>query len=354
VTAFPTDFAYLNGAPRSTAFIRTTPDDFKVVENLGFEPEGEGEHVFLYVRKRGENTDWVARQLAKFAGLNPRDAGYAGKKDRHAVTEQWFSLPMINRPEPNWRLFGGKTIDILKTARHARKLRTGSLKGNRFQLRLRDVTHEDEFLARIEQVKAQGVPNYFGEQRFGFDFGNLDKGVAVLEGRLKERQRNKKTIYISAVRSWCFNHLISQRINGDGLFSPMDGDVFMLAESQSCFVEPAVSDELLSRLAEKEIRPTAAMWGRGTLLTESVAREWEDAQLKPWENVLERLEHIGIKQERRAAVLHPQGLEAVRESEGQWLLSFDLPSGAFATSVLRELVVTTDASKGDASQDNKG
>ncbi|MGB0734037.1 MAG: tRNA pseudouridine(13) synthase TruD [Pontibacterium sp.] len=344
-TPFPTDFAYLYGTPSSTASIRNVPEDFKVIENLGFEPEGTGEHVFLYVRKKGENTDWVARQLAKFAGLNPRDAGYAGKKDRHAVTEQWFSLPMTNRTEPNWRLFGGKTIDILKTQRHARKLRTGSLKGNRFELRLRDLTHEDEFAQRIEKVKAQGVPNYFGEQRFGFGFGNLEKGVALLNGTLKERQRNKKTMYVSAVRSWCFNHLVSQRIEQMGALAPMAGDVFMLAESQSCFTEQVLTEETLSRLQRQEIRPTAAMWGRGNLLTEGDARAWETEQLFAWQDVLERMEHIGLKQERRAAILYPQALEAKRESEGQWLLSFELPAGAFATSVLRELVTTTDASQ---------
>lgn len=337
---FPTQYNFLYGQPQGSALIRTCNEDFQVVEQLGFEPEGEGEHLFLYIRKSGENTDWVARQLAKFCQISPRDVGYAGKKDRHAITEQWFSVALPERRVLNWNLFGGDSIQVLKTVRHPRKLRLGALQGNRFGIRLRNVSDREELVQRIELIKA-GVPNYFGEQRFGQDGGNLQKGLELLRGERKERQRSKKGMYISAVRSWCFNHVLSERI-GQGLWGEvLAGDAMMLAGSKSCFVVEASLEDEKARLLAGDINLTGPMWGRGESLNVLASREWEQAQLKPWHEVLERLEHIGLRQERRAIRLLPIGLEAREESERQWWLEFELPSGAFATSVLRELTQVT-------------
>lgn len=342
---FPTDYSYLYGKPEGCALIRGCAEDFTVVEQLGFEPEGEGEHLFLYIRKTGENTDWVARQLANFCQVSPRDVGYAGKKDRHAVTEQWFSVALPVHRQMNWALFGGDTIEVLRAVRHPRKLRLGSLKGNRFGLRLRDVSDSQEFAQRVEQVR-RGVPNYFGEQRFGQDGGNLQKGLELLRGERKERQRHKKGMYISAVRSWCFNHVLSRRIAEQLWLRVIPGDALMLSGSHSCFVAQADDQDLEARLQAGDLSLTGPMWGRGALLSQGEAATWEQQALQPWGEVLERLEYIGLKQERRALRLMPQALEAKQESDTQWWLEFDLPSGAFATSVLRELVNVTAPERG--------
>ncbi len=326
---------WLYGEPSSHAVLRTTADDFQVFERLPFEPDGEGEHLFLYIRKTGENTDWVARQLARFCQVNPRDVGYAGKKDRHAVTEQWFSVRLPIGQTLNWSLFGGETIEVLKTRRHSRKLRLGALAGNRFVIRLRDVSDPEAFAARVEQVRA-GVPNYFGEQRFGHEGGNLAKGQALLAGTLRERQRHKKGLYISALRSWLFNQVISARIE-QGLWSSiLPGDVLMLNGSQSCFVADQ-EPEQLQRLAEGDVHLTGPMWGRGELMTQADARAFEAAVVAPWQELCTGLEGLGLNQERRSLRLVPQDLKAEAEAEGQWRLEFELPAGAFATSVLREL-----------------
>ncbi|WP_432697648.1 tRNA pseudouridine(13) synthase TruD [Marinobacterium sp. YM272] len=328
---------WLHGEPGVSATLRATPDDFKVVEQLGFEPDGEGEHQFLYIRKRGENTDWVARQLANFCQVSPRDVSYAGKKDRHAVTEQWFCVHLPgHRASLNWKLFGGDTIEVLRAEKHGRKLRLGSLQGNRFELRLRDVSDGAE-LERRFALLAQGVPNYFGEQRFGHNFGNIDKGLALIAGRLKERQRHKKGLYISAVRSWLFNRLISERI-GRGLWdSLLEGDVLMINGSQSCFRYDNADPSIAERLAKGELNLTGPMWGRGELMTEAAAREFEQEVYAVESTVCEQLEQLGLKQERRSLRLVPESLAIERESDGQWRLGFDLPAGSFATSVLREL-----------------
>lgn len=339
---FPSELNYLYGEPASSAVIRTQPDDFKVVEDLSFEPEGSGDHVFLYIRKTGENTDWVARQLAHFCQVSPKEVGYAGKKDRHAVTEQWFSVHLPGRSSLTWSLFETDTIKVLKSVKHTRKLRLGSLNGNRFQIRLRQVTEPEALLKRAEQIKA-GVPNYFGEQRFGHHQGNLTKGAALIAGKLKERQRHKKGLYISAVRSFMFNQLVSQRIAQDHYASPMVGDVLMINGSQSCFVYDAADNTIPSRLLNGELHLTAAMWGRGRSICADAALEWETEQLTPWQEQLEGLERLGLNQERRAARLLPSNLVIEREADDQYRVSFDLPVGCFATSLLRELVQVSSA-----------
>lgn len=342
MNTLPIDFAFLHGAPALSAVIRTQAEDFQVFENLGFTPEGEGEHVFLYIRKRGENTDWVARQLANFAQISPRDVSYAGKKDRHAVTEQWFCVKFPIKRNLNWKLFGGDSIQVLEAIRHPRKLRLGTLQGNRFKLKLRTVSDMAALQNRVELVKTTGVPNYFGSQRFGHDFGNLEKGIALLKGEFKERQRNKKGIYISAVRSWLFNQLLSMRI-ANGLWDTVQqGDALMIDGSQSCFVEEQLSEEQLSeeleqRLNSQQIHLTGPMWGRGEILAQGAAAEWERATVAQWHWVAELLENIGLKQERRALRLCPQNISLEILSPEECWIEFELPAGAFATSVLREL-----------------
>ncbi len=341
MTNLPTDFAYLHGEPNCHAVIRSCPEDFQVIEQLGFEPEGHGEHVFLYIRKRGENTDWVARQLANFAQISPREVSYAGKKDRHAVTEQWFCAKFPIKRNLNWKLFGGDSIEVLQTVRHQRKLRLGTLKGNQFRLRLRQVSNMDELKARVSLIKESGVPNYFGEQRFGHAFGNLEKGIALLKGELQERQRNKKGMYISAVRSWLFNQLLSQRISQDLWGSVLDGDAMMISGSQSCFVEESSSDELNARLSAGNINLTGPLWGRGDMMSVGAAEEWERTQLCRWFELCELLETLSLKQERRALRLQPRNLTLESINDHECWITFDLTSGAFATSVLRELCTTS-------------
>ncbi|MBT3144438.1 tRNA pseudouridine(13) synthase TruD [Neptunomonas phycophila] len=338
--SLPTQYRYLHGEPRSSASIRLLPEDFQVTEIPSFEPEGEGEHVFLLIRKVGENTDWVARQLANFAQVPAKDVSYAGKKDRHAVTEQWFCVRFPGNRALNWSLFGGESITVLKTARHPRKLRLGNLLGNRFSIRLRNLTNEADFVERLAYLE-HGVPNYFGEQRFGREGGNLEKGVALIKGEYQERQRHKKGLYISAVRSWLFNHLLSERL-GDELWQrPMQGDVMMLNGSRSFFVAEELDQSLQTRFESRDILLSGPLWGRGRPLSEAQAGEWEARVIEPWHEITERLEHLGLNQERRSLVLYAEGFKAEKEAPGQWVVHFSLPAGSFATTVLRELCHVT-------------
>lgn len=341
MSTLPTDFRYLHGKPNSCAVIRSYPEDFQVVEVLGFEPEGEGEHVFLYIQKIGENTDWVARQLANFAQISPRDVSYAGKKDRHAVTEQWFCVKFPIKRNLNWKLFNRDSIKVLKAVRHPRKLRLGTLKGNRFRIRLRGITDFNDLERRVLLIQETGVPNYFGEQRFGNDFGNLEKGISLLKGEFQERQKHKKGLYISAVRSWLFNQLLSMRIE-QGLWDTlMQGEALMISGSQSCFVEDVITDELVQRQSTGQIDLTGPLWGKGDMLASTDAEQWERSQLLAWSEITGLLEKLSLRQERRSLRLNPKNLVLEKINDTECWLEFELPSGAFATSVLREMCMTS-------------
>lgn len=330
---------WLLGQPKSTAVFRFLPEDFHVTEILGFEPDGEGEHVFALIRKTGENTDWVAQQLARHTKTHPKDIGYAGKKDRHAVTEQWFSVKIPIKQAVDWSGFESDTIQVIRHARHSRKLKTGVHQGNRFVIRLRKVTDGDDLQQRFEQLMRKGVPNYFGEQRFGHDFGNLYKGYRMLLGELRENNRQKRGLYISALRSMLFNRVVSARID-QGLWDKLAlGDVLMLNASQSCFnyIDPEDAEGLALRLKEKDLHHTAPLWGRGGLMTRLQALAFEEEVLLPWQEICSGLESLGLNQERRAARVLLDNAFLEKESSDEWTIGFDLPAGAFATSVLREL-----------------
>ena len=331
--------AWFLGKPKSSALFRVFPEDFYVTEILGFEPDEQGEHVFVLIRKTGENTDWVAQQLARHTKTHPKDIGYAGKKDRHAVTEQWFSVKIPIKQAIDWSGFESDTIQVLCHARHGRKLKTGVHQGNRFAIRLRNVTHGDDLEQRFEQLVAKGVPNYFGEQRFGHDYGNLYKGYRMLLGELRENNRQKRGLYISALRSMLFNRVVSARIE-QGLWDKLAlGDVLMLNASQRCFnyLDPADAEGLALRVEQKDVHLTAPLWGRGGLMTLSDAEAFEQSIVSPWQELCLGLEALGLNQERRAARVLLDNAFLEKESSDQWTIGFDLPAGAFATSVLREL-----------------
>lgn len=160
------NLTWLHGRPQSTGVLKANPEDFVVVEDLGFAPDGEGEHVLVNIRKNGCNTQFVADYLARFAGIHARSVSYAGLKDRHAVTEQWFCLHMPGKDTPDFSRFTLEGCEVLSYARHLRKMRIGNLKGNHFTLVLRQISDRQDVERRLQAIAAQGVPNYFGSQRF--------------------------------------------------------------------------------------------------------------------------------------------------------------------------------------------
>ena len=305
---------------------------------------GAGEHLWLKVRKRGLNTEQVAKQLARMAGVTRREVGYAGMKDRHAVAVQWFSLYLPGRADPDWgALPDGLTI--IEAKRHSRKLKTGALSGNRFEIILRDCQGDRAaVLRRGTEIGTRGVPNYFGEQRFGHGGANLAEARAMFAGENKRTDRKQSGIYLSAARSYLFNEVLAKRVHAATWDAGMDGDAMVLNGTRSFFVPEAIDDTIRRRLAEGDIHPSGPLWGRGELPTRAAIRAQEQAIADQHPDLALGLERAGLDQERRALRVIPQDLQAEWLDDTSLRLGFSLPAGAYATALLRELAVYTTAS----------
>lgn len=328
------------GRPAIMAVVRGTPEDFQVDEELGFPPDGQGQHVLLRIRKRNTNTQWLARQLARFAGIPLRDVGFAGLKDRCAVTTQWFSLDLAGKEEPDWCSLDLEDIQIIDVARHGRKLRRGALRGNRFILQLHRIEGDTgELERRLHLVRQQGVPNYFGEQRFGRGGSNLVQAEAMFSGEIRVKDRHRRGLYLSAARSLLFNRILAERVKTASWRNVLPGEVVMLSGSRSFFTVEVLSAEIEQRLASGDILPTAPLWGRGLSTAQAAALALETEVLSAFRSWCDGLESAGLKQERRPLLLQPADLVWEWTGEETLRMSFFLSAGSYATSVLRELVV---------------
>ena len=294
-----TSFARMYPVPDQCGLIKQSAEDFYVREVAIEDLVGSGEHVYLKVRKRHANTHWVARKIADFCGVRQMDVGYAGRKDRHAVTEQWFSC-YLPKEEPSWDDLVIEGVELLAVERHSHKLRRGNLQGNQFDIRIRGLQSPDRELMeiRINEIKLHGFPNYFGEQRFGRD--NLTRVDKFLAG--EKCSVEGRDILISAARSYLFNRYLGNCIEADDIpeFGPLYG------RSR----DPQPGEHLLS--------------------TSEVA----------W---VEGLRRLKLKAGRRCMVVKPKSFDWCLQRTDLHL-SFTLQVGSYATSLLRELVNYQDAS----------
>ena len=332
------DWARAYGPVSASARIRSVPEDFRVEEALGFAADGEGPHVMLTVEKRGANTHWVAGQLARHAGIPAREVGYAGLKDRHAVTVQHFTLNLDRKPEPDWSALPSEEFRVLKSERHRRKLKTGALEGNRFRLVLRELSAPvDTLLPGLESIKTRGVPNYFGVQRFGRGAANIEKAEAALSGKLRIHDRRLFSLLLSAARSLIFNDLLAARVQAGNWDRLLSGEVMMLDGSHSVFRAEAPDAELQRRLAAGDVHPTGPLWGRGEPMTAGEVHALEAEVAAGHPALVAGLVKVGVEMARRSLRLPVKDFAWQEVSEGL-ILEFFLPAGAYATAVLRELV----------------
>ncbi len=331
------DWERAHGAPLFDATIRNEPSDFIVTESIDFGLSGDGEHDFLWTEKTGANTAWVARQLARHAGLAAVDVGYAGLKDRHAITKQWFSVRRPSRDGTDWRTFAADGVHILRIERHNRKLRRGAHKANSFRIALRapePKSVRDEIKTRVRAIKGQGVPNYFGEQRFGRAAGNLDLALAVFSGR--RVKRDKRSIAISAARSFLFNQILDIRVRSRTWNRLQAGDLANLDGSGSVFAVDAPTKELTGRCESFDIHPTATLWGEGAPLTSKAVANAELDAVAAYDSLTQGLKKLRVEASSRALRMPVQDL-TVEFGDGVVWLEFTLSKGSFATSVLREI-----------------
>jgi tRNA pseudouridine13 synthase len=318
--------------------VRATPEDFIVRERLGFEADGAGDHLLLTVVKRGANTMWVAKQLARLAKLDARDVGFAGLKDRDAVSEQSFTIPARSAVGENWLGVRGEGFEVLAAVRHRRKLKRGALRGNEFEITLREFDGDAGVLeARLRAIAAAGAPNYFGPQRFGREGRNLALAEAWFRGEARAPDRPERGFALSAARSAVFNAVLAARVR-EGSWNTLEaGDVANLDGSGSIFAVKAPDDVLHARCAALDVHPTGPLWGAGELPSGGRVAAIEQEIAARCSTFAEGLVRAGLEQERRALRMRTEALEW-EQTGVDVRLRFQLPRGAFATAVLHELI----------------
>lgn len=327
---------FLLGKPQQAGRLKAEFADFIVKEELGYSLAGEGEFVAVKVRKTNANTLFVGEKLAEFAGVSAKNMSYAGLKDRHAITEQWFCLHLAGKATPDFSQFKLDDVEILEITRHNRKIRVGSLDGNHFELLLRDVVESDELTLRLDRLQAVGFPNYFTEQRFGRDGYNLTQAQRWAAGEIQVKDRKKRSFYLSAARSEIFNLIVSDRIAAGLVDQVLEHDIVQLAGSNSWFVAQANElEELNKRLDSGDILLTAALIGENSL--EQTASERERAIVAEQTLLLNLMKKARMNAARRAMLCKPENLRWQFETEGL-RLQFFLPAGSYATGLVRELM----------------
>jgi tRNA pseudouridine13 synthase len=304
----------------ASATLKLLNEDFIVTELPLQLPSGQGEHLWLDIEKNGANTAFVAQQLAEAAGVREWDVGYAGLKDRHAITRQWFSIYLPKGETPDLTQLQHPEFKVLSQSRHVKKLRPGDLQGNRFRIVLRDVAGDRGAIeANLEAVASQGAPNYFGAQRFGHDGGNVEQGRAMLAREIRVRNPKKKGIYLSAVRSFVFNEVLALRIRQGLWGKTLPGDVM-----------------------DEAGRPTGPLWGRGRVTTTDQAQALEVGVAERHAILCDGMEHAGLDQERRALAASPVDMSWEWPQANELVLAFSLRAGSYATAILNEILRVTE------------
>lgn len=332
------DWPRVYGVPQSTAHFKYIPEDFQVNEFFDTPFSGQGEHILLRIEKSGLNTEEVVKSLASLINKPVKMISYAGLKDRQALTTQWLSVHAPGEEIPGIEQLSAPGWRILESTRHHKKLKPGFLTGNQFVIRLRDLTDEQAFLQRVEEIKKTGVPNYFGEQRFGHNAGNLNKAEGMLVQGRKVKDRFRKGMYCSAARSWIFNLILAHRVREQNWNIPLAGDVMQLSGSKSIFVIDEVQEELIQRICNKDISPASPLPGKSKGKIQGEASVLINNIYAEWQSWVAGLERLGLEEAWRANILHTEQFNCVIQDGGAEL-SFILPAGAYATAVLRELVL---------------
>jgi len=285
--------------------IKVEPADFVVEEQFDEAFSGGGEHLYLQIRKIGQNTHWVAEQLAKMAGVRNKEVGYAGRKDRFAVTTQWFSVPTPHEIDDISSIEGCELLDV---QRHSRKLRPGDHRANLFRIRVTQLQGDMETRYEIlEKISKYGFPNYFGPQRFGREAANLERGWNALQQgrRLKGRQSG---MYLSALRSWIFNRVLDRHITAGNW----------------------------SDICEAELPWSGPLWGRGCNKPTASENPIESEVVGQAHELCNYLEHSGLDQDRRVLLAQPTKFSLLDHDSDSLKIEFELGKGQFATELLTE------------------
>ncbi len=331
---------YLYGKPELVGRLKSECEDFRVTEIMDVVPCGSGEHFWIDATKTNLSTDQVCQLIAKYSGVRFRDIGFSGLKDKRAVTRQWFSVWMPKEPTFDWSEFEADGLQIHSVTKHTRKIKRGTHSANAFKIRITNLDgSSDEIDRRFQSIQSIGVPNYFGLQRFGRNASNLESAMAMFNGTKTIKNQNLRSLVLSAARSFLFNLTVSDRIHSGRFDSIYNQEPMTLAGSNSKFI---AEDNQLNRdrLSAKDIHPTAPLWGRiseKSLLPNDELFALENKVINQFPELVRGIESAGVDYARRSIRCIPEQL-SLDLDKADLVISFQLPAGQFATSVLRELV----------------
>ncbi|NNM50819.1 MAG: tRNA pseudouridine(13) synthase TruD [Pseudomonadales bacterium] len=330
--------AYAYGKPLGQAAFKTEPADFCVREELGFEPDGEGDHALIEIEKTGMNTRDLLTELMQLTGLAEVDIGYCGMKDKQSMSTQWFSLHLPGHRE--LPTLGGEHWKVLQAHKHRRKLKRGSHARNHFSILLRHVQADKVQLeSRLQLMNQHGVPNYFGEQRMGYGRKNIQQAYAMLARYAKRPPRRlsaRESMLASALRGFWFNEVLSRRIDQGTWTALQPGDVVMLDGRHSIFLPDADDADVQARLTSLALHLTGPLPGGGVSPVGEALQDQEQQWLLEDQEAIRRMATL-VDQQRRSLRLRLQDLRCSWEG-GDLRMDFALQSGSYATAVLRELV----------------
>ena len=325
------------GGPSGQAILRGSNSDFLVEEQLDLVPSDDGEFDWLWIEKSGDSTEFVAKALARHADVAIKAVGYSGLKDRHALTRQWFCVHKPGKARIDWQLLTPSSWRILKSVRHRQKLRRGSHRSNAFVIRLTGLDADNDLLAsRLGQLAA-GIPNYFGEQRFGYLGANITRYRQWQSGDYRP-SRFERSLLISSARSWLFNSVLAQRIADQNWNQALDGELFALRDSNSVF-SAELDEQILQRVADGDLHPSGPLFGKaGKLTTQAKVAELEQSVFEMEPQLCDSLKKLGLTAERRPLRVLPKDFSWQFDDPSSITLRFSLPRGCFATALVRELV----------------
>ncbi|MEM7386038.1 MAG: tRNA pseudouridine(13) synthase TruD [Verrucomicrobiota bacterium] len=330
---------WVHGGPLGSVRFKSVPEDFFVEEILGFEPSGVGEHCLVLVEKRDLDSNVATTRLADALGIRRRMISHCGLKDRRAVTRQWFSIQLPGQPSPEARALESDGLRVLRVTRNTRKLRRGIHVGNRFTIRLRDPDFEPEkALCRWQSITRDGAANLFGPQRFGRDGRNVEKAISFFRGEIETRDRLFRGLLLSAARSALFNACVSERLDRGQWDVPLVGEVYGFPDNRTILLPDRQRGDEVERFDKGQVELTAPLWGLGDLQTVGKVKELETEVAARYPEITGGLEACGLRQERRVLRLRPLHSKLEILANGDLQLGFDLPRGAYATVLLRELV----------------
>lgn len=324
--------------PAAGGVFKASPEDFEVEELPAYLPNGlpDGEHAFVWIEKRGLSTPDAAKLIARHVGLRDQDVSWAGLKDKHAVTRQWLSLPF--KAAAALAGFKAPGLEVKQLSRHRNKLKAGHLKGNRFSLVVRDVRDVDAARASFERLVAQGLPNFFGDQRFGARGDNAERGKQILLSGGRHRDRFERKLFLSAFQSKLFNDVLEQRLER-GLFATvLAGDVLKKHETNGEFVCEA-PDVDQPRANAFEVSAAGPLFGPEMRAATGVPGQLEADVLTSAGVTIDTFKTGGDETRGTRRFFRVRlGDPTFEPGTGTFKVTFSLPAGTYATVVLDELI----------------